>query len=276
MSIIAGLKQLFFIENRAAASARQVLSLRAGEKHLCFSVSNKSGTELYSLAYCHIDAWEESEWTACLETYPDLSAAYSDIQVAIDFSGCALVPAGVFDAADAGQFLKAIRDTGRQELVITEPVPEWQLLNIYALPAVLKEWLQRKFPSARFRHQFTLAIRKLAAAGPEGLLLAEVREQEFTLLAGRNGKLLAAQTYSYRHPEDVVYYLLRACREYALSPGEVTLLLAGLVDHQSALYTELYQYFTRLEFRAADWSAAIPDYPAHFFTSLNDLARCVS
>jgi hypothetical protein len=52
--------------------------------------------------------------------------------------------------------------------------------------------------------------------------------------------------------------------------------LSGLIDKQSALYKELYQYFINIEFSEAGWNMAGTEYPAHFFTSLNDLAQCVS
>jgi hypothetical protein len=49
-----------------------------------------------------------------------------------------------------------------------------------------------------------------------------------------------------------------------------------MIDQQSALYKELYQYFLHIEFRNASWTIPADEYPAHFFTSLNELAQCVS
>jgi Protein of unknown function (DUF3822) len=85
---------------------------------------------------------------------------------------------------------------------------------------------------------------------------------------------LLAQTYSYTAPEDIVYYLLRIVQQFALSAEEVTVILSGLIDKESALYKELYQYFLQIELRSVSWNTG--DYPAHFFSSLNDLARCES
>ncbi|MBL0129692.1 MAG: hypothetical protein IPP43_00005, partial [Chitinophagaceae bacterium] len=47
------------------------------------------------------------------------------------------------------------------------------------------------------------------------------------------------------------------------------------IDKQSSLYKELYQYFIGVEFSDASWNS-MREFPDHFFTSLNDLAKCVS
>lgn len=259
-----------------APSARQVLSVRIGEKHVCFAVTNQAGNELYQLAWCHTDEWDEKEWGELCRRYPALTAAYSDVQVAYDFSRCAMVPDGYLDTAVAGGFLQSLQDTDPTELVVTETIPEWQLFNVYALPKEIKEWMSAQYPTARFRHQFTLGLKNLAGAGPEGILLVDIREQEFTLMAGKSGRLLAAQTYYYQTPDDIVYYLLRVCRQFSLAVETVLLQLSGLIDKESALYKELNQYFIHTGFRDAGWLPGSPDFPPHFFTALNDLARCAS
>ncbi|HNA96743.1 MAG TPA: DUF3822 domain-containing protein, partial [Chitinophagaceae bacterium] len=65
-------------------------------------------------------------------------------------------------------------------------------------------------------------------------------------------------------------------QQFSLSQQTVSVRLSGLIDKQSALYKDLYQYFREITFREAGWHTVEPEYPAHFFTSLNDLAPCVS
>ena len=95
-------------------------------------------------------------------------------------------------------------------------------------------------------------------------------------MAAANGKLLISQHYNYTGHEDVLYYLLRTCQQYGLSQEMITLKVSGLIDKQSALYKELYQYFIHLELRDPGWQLPSNDIPAHYFTSLKDLFLCVS
>ena len=89
-----------------------------------------------------------------------------------------------------------------------------------------------------------------------------------------------AQTYYYLKPEDVIFNLLKTCNRFSFSQDDVLLKVSGLIERQSALFKELYQFFLRIEFRnAPDWgsiSTGEVAYPAHYFTTLNDLAQCAS
>src|SRR5690606_135547 len=105
------------------------------------------------------------------------------------------------------------------------------------------------------------------------------RSEDFSLVVTRGSKLLLTQTFPYSTPADFVYYLLDACRQFSFSQETVRIYLSGLIDRESALYREVYQYFLHIRFRESEWKVPGAEelaYPTHFFTSLNDLAKCVS
>ncbi len=149
------------------------------------------------------------------------------------------------------------------------------MYNIYAVPAEIKDWVSRKFPTARFWHQYSLDVRNSIGVTEEGRLQVDFRKEEFVVIATNRNNILLTQTFEYTTPEDVLFYLLKICNQFSLSRERVELQLSGLVDKQSSLYKELYQYFINIKFRNAQWNTGV-EYPAHFFTSLNDLAKCVS
>jgi hypothetical protein len=88
-----------------------------------------------------------------------------------------------------------------------------------------------------------------------------------------------AQTFSYITPADVIYYLVKICHEFGFTQQAIRLAVSGLIEKESALYKELVHYFLNIRFREPSWQAPVEgeaQYPAHFFTSLNDLALCES
>ena len=159
--------------------------------------------------------------------------------------------------------------------IISELISEWQLYNTYAVPDEVYKWINQKFPAARSWHQYSLAVKKMNVGNNAGQLLVDFRTDDFTLLVAKDSKMILAQCFSYTTPGDVLYYLLKTCRQFSLSQKDVSLQLSGLVDKNSALYKELYLYFMNVEFRGAGWDTG-SDYPVHFFTLLNDLAQCAS
>jgi hypothetical protein len=160
--------------------------------------------------------------------------------------------------------------------VMMENISSWQVSTFYAIPQDLYNWIGQKFPDCRFRHQYSLSVQNLASPSSTGTLVIDFRTEEFSVIVAKDNKLLLFQTYSYSSPEDVIYYLLKICEQFQLTQELVEIKLSGLIDRNSALYKDLYQYFLHVEFRHSTWSNKNDVYPEHFFTSLNDLAKCAS
>jgi hypothetical protein len=93
----------------------------------------------------------------------------------------------------------------------------------------------------------------------------------------KGGALQLAQIYQYTTPLDVAYYLLKIVAAFGFNQSQVYLVLSGLIDEKSALYKELQSYFIQLHFSRPQ-QLALPEseLPAHFFTSIYNLAACAS
>jgi Protein of unknown function (DUF3822) len=273
------LKQLFNIENTPSVSGQKVLSLRIGNDHISFCSTDKHAGEIFQLTYAAGNTgtgsgWKEEALAALEQTWPLLKESYYQVLIAYDFPQSVLMPMQQYRLEEGNNLVSSLYGRAAAAVTVAEPVTEWQLMNIYSVPQEVKDWVAKTFPAARQMHQFTVGLKNLQAGEPEGCINLDIRQQDFTILAGKNGKFLLAQTAEYSAPEDILYYLQKIIAAFSLSQPETRLLLSGLVDRESALYRELYQYFIRFEFRDAGWKTR--EHPAHFFTSLNDLARCVS
>ncbi len=269
------MKQLFHIERGTADNMEQVLSLRLGEKHGSFTITNKQGNELYELTYCSVEEWKENSLTEFFAAYPALHNSFYQVLIVYDYPQNILIPSAIYNPGESQLLLRTMNGVLHGSHIISELISEWQLYNIYAVPDEVYKRVNQKFPAATSRHQYSLSVKKINAAGSEGSMSVDFRQNDFTVIAGRQSRILLAQTFEYTTPEDVLYYLLKTCQQFSMSQKEVSLQLSGLIDKQSSLYKELYQYFINIGFREAVWNTGT-DYPAHFFTSLNDLAQCAS
>lgn len=146
--------------------------------------------------------------------------------------------------------------------------------NGYGVPSSVHQWLSNKFKQATFIQQGDILNSIEGWAATNSLLLVDFRENDFFVLAVNNKEVILKQVYEYSTPADVLFYLLKICTTFSITQNEANLQLSGLIDKDSALYKELYQYFINISFREASWKAPANEYPAHFFTSLNDLVLC--
>jgi hypothetical protein len=271
------LKELFHITATDNKEILQpVLSIRIGERHCCFSIVDLANNELRQLAYYTAEELNENFLTDLFAAHKELNGKFSQVLICSDHPQSSFVPQKYFKQEDAGLLLKTLYGVNNYTIV-SEAVPEWQLYNIYGVPKDVSNWMSRKFSAARYFHQYTVGIKNMSIGEAGGNLLVNFRNEDFTVLGSKNNKLLMTQTFLYSTPADVIYYLIKICQQFDLSQQELHLGLSGLIDKESTLYRELYQYFLNVKFLEANWiipASANNETPAHFFTSLNDLSRC--
>jgi hypothetical protein len=172
--------------------------------------------------------------------------------------------------------LKAVYDLPAQAYFY-DSIEEWQMVNAYAVPESIYDSLTDAFAKVQFIHCYTPAIKVYNGFVADNQLSVHFTGRYFRVLLKKEMAVQLVQTYAYKTPLDVVYYLLKICREFAVSQADVYLILSGLVEKESTLYAEVRQYFGQVHF-AQQPVIKLPQspHPHHFFTSLYNLAACVS
>lgn len=267
------MKQLFLIENPIEQAVPKVLSVQIGPAFAAYAVTDRAGNRLEELGYYLTDRWDAGSLEAFFAGRPAFEQSYYEVLVAYDFPESSLVPALEYRHEEAGNLAAGLFGRASAANTVAEAVRVKDLYNVYSVPQDIMEVVKSRFPAAKTRHQYSVLLEKAVSPGDDTILL-DIRDSEFSLLLTRQGSILLAQTYSYSSPEDVLYYLVRAAQAFDVSREQCRLMVSGLIDQQSSLYKELYLYFIGISFRDATWSHR--EYPLHFFTTLNDIARCAS
>lgn len=160
---------------------------------------------------------------------------------------------------------------------LNDPVPEWQIVNMYSIPVSFRQLVLAHFPDARFYHAYTPALKIYNGFVAPDQIDIHFSTGQFRVLVKKENNIQLAQIYSYKTPLDVIYYLLRICYEFDLVQSDVFLIVSGLIDKDSALFKELHNYFLNLHFaQAPDYILPETEHPHYYFTSLYNLAACVS
>lgn len=269
------MKRIFQIKADSTVEMIQpVLAISVGAKNFSFAISNAQANILYHLASFSGDEMTPGVLADILSSHPEASASFYKVAVCYHYSQHVIVPQQYYSHENFGELWKAVHGVSSSKNIISETVAGWQLNSVYTVPQDVQQFLARRYPSASFKHFSTLALDTKPQNETAGLLQVDFAVDEFEIVVFKQGELLLAGQFEYSTPHDVIYYLLNICNQYALSQYEVQLKVSGLIDKDSALFKELYQYFLNIEFREASWTH--PDYPLHFFTQLNDIARCAS
>ncbi len=166
-------------------------------------------------------------------------------------------------------------------ITLSEKIPGSEQYNVFRVPAEVHGLLQRSFANGKYWHYYSLWIQYGQKQLNERAAYLSVMFYPNHILAGvvKNKQLHLLQSYAYEAAEDVGYYLLNICGQFQLSPADTPVILSGMIDVSSVLYTGIFKYFGQVEledFPGKEREPALQEYPAHFFSPLLKLAICVS
>ncbi len=263
---------LLDIGRDSAAASGQTLLLEVGRDQCFTALFDKQAN---SISRLHMAAFDELEGEALLRPLLEEYAGrrFESVVVCSAFPQALLFPKKVFKKDFTA--LNTVYDLPAQAYFY-DSLDEWQMINAYAVPESLYDTVTDLFPDARFLHCYTPTIKIYNGYVADHQLSVHFSGRSFRVLLKKDMAVHLVQTWQYRAPLDVVYYLLCICQAFGLQQGQVFLILSGLVEKNSALVAELQQYFTNVHF-AQQPEISLPQsgYPPYYFTAVYNLAACV-
>lgn len=191
-----------------------------------------------------------------------------------------LVPEKYFNEESSKELVELLHGDLNKGVALNEKIPGTAQYNIFKVPAEVHDLLKRSFTKGRYWHYYSLWIQHGQKKSADRTNSLSVMFYPNRILVGavKNNELNLLQSFSYEAVEDVGYYLLNICNQLQLSAAETPVILSGMIDVSSALFTEIYKYFGKVEledYPAANMETALSEYPPHFFSPLLKLALCV-
>jgi hypothetical protein len=264
------LKTLFTIGREK--NEGDTLLIEIGQDHCCFGYLDEAGKAFSHVGYIAFDDLEiESRLPEILSGLKE--GQDGKIVICSVFEQALLIPQQYFNPSYS---LPAVMYDQPDQKQLHDLVAEWQVIAAYFLPRTIYENLLSTFPTPLFFHAYTPAL-KTGGSVEAGSIDIHFSTRYFRVFVKQEGQLHLAQIYAYKTPLDVVYYLLKICTEFQLNQAGAQLVVSGLIDKDSAMYEELHNYFLNIRF-ASPGGFSIPEnsHPHYYFTSLYNLAACVS
>jgi hypothetical protein len=260
--------------------SESVLLMEIGETDCSFGIMHHASRIIYEFAYYKADPnYDDDLLKKIFDKYELLLSSFYRTVISWYMPECILIPNKFYDHQQSKILLDTIFGED-SNVAISESLPEWQVNAAYHLPATAHETINRHYTTGNFWHHYSIMLKNKIDNAEGGSFTVDFKTDSFSVVAARNNSLLLAQVFPYTSAEDVLYWLLKICRQYSLSQNEVKVALSGLVDKQSSVFKELYQYFLNIQFASLEnrvqLSEVFSEFPDHYFTSLSRLAACVS
>lgn len=258
--------------------AEVILLMTAGGNFFSYALMKLSSKEIVEFGYYTISNGKEDNWDGFFENSDTLSERYSQSAIAFTLTESMLIPAGYFKPEESQNELDTLFGMNFHTIPITEHLPDLSLYNVARISESLHQVINKRFNSCKSFSTNFVMLKNITGELSDSILI-DFRTDEFTVLVFKEKQLQLLKSFSYSSPEDVLYYLLKICQQTGLSQQDVKVVLAGLIEKESAIFRELYKYFIHLEFDELPTGISIAkdlmECPQHYFSSISKLATCV-
>jgi hypothetical protein len=211
-----------------------------------------------------------------------LSKDADEVILVYNFEESNLVPEKFFSQDSVRDITDLVHGNLHRGTIFNEKIPWWELYNVYRVSSDVDALFRQKFSSLKTWHAYSLLLKsyKMFHAKENPLWMNAVfYEDRMIVSIFKDSKLQLIQAFVYQDRKDVLYQLLNCCEQFDINPEEIALAISGLIDKQSALFTELQKYFLNISFEEINGDIVITDelkeYPLHYFSSLLRMAVCV-
>jgi hypothetical protein len=259
-----------------------ILLMDVGEKHFCFAIMMADTREFMALEFFQMKAGNnEDEFRELVSNHPLLRQRYQGVHVFYNNGTGILIPVNVVNEDNGIQMLELVTGDLRAGIMMKDHIPEMSVEHIYSVPDYLHNEISRLFPEAVFAHFHSGWIRKkFITGGPSDVMEVLFYPDIIIVVLWINNVLHLIHSFHYDTPEDVSYQLLNIVSQWEISPEIIPVKISGLLETQSAMFTEIFKYFMNVELDVKpsgfQYDFAFDNYPQHFFSPVFSLATCVS
>lgn len=265
--------------------SNSILLMEISEKLLGFLLYNKEQKQLLGLRQYHLDVTAERPTAQALNEIIAndalLSQNWKDAVVVYNFPDSSLLPEQYFDIGLNKSITDLLLGNAFKGQILSEKIPAWDVYNIYRIQRDIHGMFQQKFGGGRYWHYYSILLSAIdkQLEMPAFMLQCVFYPEKFVVAFFKNKQLQLLQTCQYETPEDVSFFLLNICQQFEVTQENLKLVVGGLIEQQSALFTELLKYFQNIEFDrvpgAIETKELLKDYPEHYFSPILKMAICV-
>ena len=205
-----------------------------------------------------------------------LKEVYKKINIIYSFSESVLIPHQFLNVTVNKELLEMVYGDIASCTTKTDFIIKNNLHNVYSIPNNIINTIGELFPKANHCHLYSL-LQNITQTD-ENQLYCIINSTHLIVQLVKEGKLQMVQTFEYKTPDDITYYLLNMCKSFDVLPQKTPILLNGFITADNLVMVELQRYFT-IEYGSLPKSLIINDeiqkYPLHYFNHLFELSACV-
>ena len=181
----------------------------------------------------------------------ELQENFSEVIIIYATTLYALVPTPLFDEKMASEYLKLNSKILANDFIAYDTLENNDLTIVYIPYVNINNYLFERFGNFKYYHSTTLLLKyflNIEKHSKHSKIYLNVGVEIFDVIIIKGGELLLCNTYSFKSPEDFIYYVLFCLEQLKFNPDTIECVLSGLIDDNDSNYNILYTYIRHISF----------------------------
>ncbi len=179
-----------------------------------------------------------------------LNANFSEVSIIYSTPVYSLVPALLFDETKASEYLKFNSKILANDYMAHDVLEKLDIVVVYVPFMNINNFFFEKYGSFNYYHSTTVLLKTILEKEKYSLpkMYLHFQKNTFDCIVLKNGQLQLCNSYTYKTPEDFIYYTLFCMEQLNLNPENLPVILCGDIEKDDENYKIAYTYIRNIEF----------------------------
>ncbi len=186
-----------------------------------------------------------------MKEHPFFKAAFDEVEVLYDNHLSTFVPDPFFDENYLGSYMQYNVKVFETDTFDFDTLTIAPIHNVYVPYANINNIFIDHFGTFTFKHVSTVLVSRLLERSrniDEKKMFVHLATNHFEIVVVQNQHLLLYNTFEYKSPEDLIYYLLFAAEQLNMNPESFKLEFLGNIDEEDDYFKIAYKYIRNVSF----------------------------
>lgn len=219
------------------------LTLQVSSQTMAWSVTDTLNDKVLSVN--QVDLGTENRLDDWLEQEPAFLERYDQVLVLHENNLATFVPAPLFNEQYIGSYLQYNTKVFETDVFAYDALQTYSVNNVYVPLSQVNESFEKHFKSVGFKHVHTVLVSRLLDLSKnvdDKRMFVHMAKTHFEIVVVQNQHLLLLNSFDYKTPEDLIYYILFTAEQLNMNPESFKLEFLGEISESDSFYQMVYKY----------------------------------
>ncbi|WP_298224775.1 DUF3822 family protein [Flavobacterium sp.] len=194
-----------------------------------------------------------------LHENPAFQEAYDEVVVLHENNLATFVPEALFDEQYLGSYMQYNTKVFETDFFAFDTLSTYSMNTVYVPYTTINEIFENHFGSLAYKHVHTILVSRLLDLSKnvdDKRMFVHMAKNHFEIIIVQNQHLMLFNSFDYKTPEDLIYYLLFTAEQLNMNPESFRLEFIGDINEDDAYFKIAYKYIRNVSiFDIADLQA---------------------